>query len=282
MRMCGFCPIFRHIRYFKIYTNFSKYYVCNSTYIYIFALDKERAVCYTLFMSDYFKQRDEKNLAKIDEILLQLPDFVGQFIVGISSNTSALTRLNYATDIRIFFSYLTKYVFPGKNLIDISAGDIESLKPYDIERYINGLSSYIYDGKKLSCGERAKERKLASLRSLYKYLFKKEIFRHLTHFFIRIEAHNRFFGNVPYDLIGFAYNGEQEFCAVLVQPYVQAKREATEQEIQHYMQSLGFVMDYVDEYHNETYEIFDAVPNNVLCGIDNQLYFIDTQIRMRR
>ena len=126
-------------------------------------------------MSDYFKQRDEKNLAKIDEILLQLPDFVGQFIVGISSNTSALTRLNYATDIRIFFSYLTKYVFPGKNLIDISAGDIESLKPYDIERYINGLSSYIYDGKKLSCGERAKERKLASLRSLYKYLFKKEI-----------------------------------------------------------------------------------------------------------
>lgn len=104
----------------------------------------------------------------------------------------------------------------------------------------------------------------------------------LTHFFIRIEAHNRFFGNVPYDLIGFAYNGEQEFCAVLVQPYVQAKREATEQEIQHYMQSLGFVMDYVDEYHNETYEIFDVVPNNVLCGIDNQLYFIDTQIRMRR
>lgn len=28
----------------------------------------------------------------------------------------------------------------------------------------------------------------------------------LTNFFIRIEAHNRFFGNVPYDLIGFAYN----------------------------------------------------------------------------
>lgn len=138
-------------------------------------LDMCNFFCYNTSMSDYFKQRDEKNLAKIDEILLQLPDFVGQFIVGISSNTSALTRLNYATDIRIFFSYLTKYVFPGKNLIDISAGDIESLKPYDIERYINGLSSYIYDGKKLSCGERAKERKLASLRSLYKYLFKKEI-----------------------------------------------------------------------------------------------------------
>ena len=150
--------------------------MCNIVHILIYVhLDMFNFFCYNTSMSDYFKQRDEKNLAKIDEILLQLPDFVGQFIVGISSNTSALTRLNYATDIRIFFSYLTKYVFPGKNLIDISAGDIESLKPYDIERYINGLSSYIYDGKKLSCGERAKERKLASLRSLYKYLFKKEI-----------------------------------------------------------------------------------------------------------
>ena len=150
--------------------------MCDIVYILIYVhLDMCNFFCYNISMSDYFKQRDEKNLAKIDEILLQLPDFVGQFIVGISSNTSALTRLNYATDIRIFFSYLTKYVFPGKNLIDISAGDIESLKPYDIERYINGLSSYIYDGKKLSCGERAKERKLASLRSLYKYLFKKEI-----------------------------------------------------------------------------------------------------------
>ena len=150
--------------------------MCNIVHILIYVhLDMCNFFCYNTSMSDYFKQRDEKNLAKIDEILLQLPDFVGQFIVGISSNTSALTRLNYATDIRIFFSYLTKYVFPGKNLIDISAGDIESLKPYDIERYINGLSSYIYDGKKLSCGERAKERKLASLRSLYKYLFKKEI-----------------------------------------------------------------------------------------------------------
>lgn len=150
--------------------------MCDIVYILIYVhLDMCNFFCYNTSMSDYFKQRDEKNLAKIDEILLQLPDFVGQFIVGISSNTSALTRLNYATDIRIFFSYLTKYVLPGKNLIDISAGDIESLKPYDIERYINGLSSYIYDGKKLSCGERAKERKLASLRSLYKYLFKKEI-----------------------------------------------------------------------------------------------------------
>ncbi len=103
----------------------------------------------------------------------------------------------------------------------------------------------------------------------------------LTNFFIRMEAHNLFFSNIPYEMIGFANNSQNEFCAVLVQPYVRAKREASEKEIQHYMESLGFIMDYPDEYHNEQYEIFDAVPNNVLYGIDEQLYFIDTQIRLR-
>ena len=103
----------------------------------------------------------------------------------------------------------------------------------------------------------------------------------LENFFIRITAHNKFFGNVPYQMIGFAYNSQQEFCAVLVQPYILAEREATEEEIAAYMQALGFEMDYYDEYHNSDYEVFDAVPNNVLYGIDGDLYFIDTQIRLR-
>ena len=103
----------------------------------------------------------------------------------------------------------------------------------------------------------------------------------LMNFFIRIQVHNLFFCNVPYTMVGFAYNSQHEFCAVLEQPYIRAKREATEEEIQYYMESLGFIMDYPDEYHNEMYEIFDAVPNNVLYGIDNNLYFIDTQIRLR-
>lgn len=103
----------------------------------------------------------------------------------------------------------------------------------------------------------------------------------LENFFIRINAHNKLFGNVPYQMIGFAYNSEQEFCAVLIQPYILAEREATEDEIATYMEALGFEMDYYDEYHNSEYEVFDVVPNNVLYGIDGDLYFIDTQIRIR-
>ena len=103
----------------------------------------------------------------------------------------------------------------------------------------------------------------------------------LENFFIRINAHNKLFGNVPYQMIGFAYNSQQEFCAVLIQPYILAEWEATEDEIATYMKALGFEMDYYDEYHNSEYEVFDVVPNNVLYGIDGDLYFIDTQIRTR-
>lgn len=31
-------------------------------------------------------------------------------------------------------------------------------------------------------------------------------------------------------------------------------------------------------YSNGVYDIFDAVPNNVLMGIDDEIYFIDTII----
>ena len=103
----------------------------------------------------------------------------------------------------------------------------------------------------------------------------------LENFFIRIFAHNKFFSNVPYSFIGFTYNSQQEFCAVLTQPYIKAEREATENEIAEHMQAIGFDIDYYDEFHNDEYEIFDAVPNNVLYGIDGDLYFIDTQIRLR-
>lgn len=104
----------------------------------------------------------------------------------------------------------------------------------------------------------------------------------LENFFIRINAHNKFFSNVPYQMIGFSYNSRQEFSAVLTQPYILAEREATEDEIVEYMKALGFEMDYIDEFHNDQYEVFDAVPNNVLYGIDKDLYFIDTQIRLKK
>ena len=96
----------------------------------------------------------------------------------------------------------------------------------------------------------------------------------LENFFIRINAHNKFFSNVPYQMIGFSYNSRQEFSAVLTQPYILAEREATEDEIVEYMEALGFETDYIDEFHNDQYEVFDAVPNNVLYEFHYKVIFL--------
>ncbi len=115
------------------------------------------------------------------------------------------------------------------------------------------------------------------------YVFKLNDFRYsddnLDSFFERISAHNALFPDCAYECVGFAYNQNRKFCAVLKQPFIHAEREATEEEITHKLTKLGFAPQFDGEYFsNGQYDIFDALPNNVLKGSDGNLYFIDTII----
>lgn len=101
----------------------------------------------------------------------------------------------------------------------------------------------------------------------------------LTPFFERIKAHNEYFPYCAYSLIGFSVNLSGKVCAVLRQPYIISSREATENEIATELVKLGFKPQMNGEYYtNGVHDIFDASPNNVLVGIDGNLYFIDTII----
>lgn len=101
----------------------------------------------------------------------------------------------------------------------------------------------------------------------------------LNSFFERIQAHNHYFPESKYDLIGFALNQSGKVCAILVQPFIHAEREATEQEIADALSLSGFQPQLEGEYFtNGEYDIFDALPNNVLYGADGYLYFINTII----
>lgn len=101
----------------------------------------------------------------------------------------------------------------------------------------------------------------------------------LTPFFERIKAHNTYFPYCAYTLAGFAENQDGKICAVLRQPYIISSREATEDEIANELYKLGFKSQMNGEYYtNDVHDIFDASPNNVLVGIDGNLYFIDTII----
>lgn len=125
---------------------------------------------------DFYKKRDLQNRLKMSKYLEKLPDYCYDFFIGIENNTSSLTRYNYAMDLFVFFNYLAKYVLK-KDEDKITLDDIDNLKTRNIEQYLSYLSYYELDGKYYKNDERGKARKLASLRSFFKYLFNHDMIK---------------------------------------------------------------------------------------------------------
>lgn len=126
-------------------------------------------------MSDnYYVKRNNKNLDTIDKLLDELPSFCYDYFLGIDSQTSTLTRLNYAHDLKIFFYFIQEKKYRGKKqVIDITLNDLELITSNDIEYFLSFLSHYRYGGKEHNCNDRAKARKLSSVRAMFKYFFNK-------------------------------------------------------------------------------------------------------------
>lgn len=119
--------------------------------------------------------QEKKNLEKLRGLIRELPEFCFDFFVAIEPQTSVLTRINYAYDLKQFFRYMTKAIpsCTGKSPQDITAADLDPLTATDIERYLEYLNLYYsQDGRELENHECGKSRKLASLRTFFKYLFK--------------------------------------------------------------------------------------------------------------
>ena len=115
------------------------------------------------------------------------------------------------------------------------------------------------------------------------YIIKLNDFRYsddnLTSFFERLNAHNIYFPDCAYRMIGFGENSDGKVCAVLVQRFVHSVRLATKQEVHDEFIRLGFHPEDNGEYYtNGHHDIFDAVEGNVLMGDDGHIYFIDTII----
>ncbi|MCD7729676.1 MAG: tyrosine-type recombinase/integrase [Clostridia bacterium] len=125
--------------------------------------------------SDYYVQRNNYNLKTIERLLDEsLPEFCFDYFVAIEGQTSTLTRLNYAHDLKIFFYYLQERTFRGKIKVkEMSLDDLERVTNTDIEYFLGYLTHYTYCGKEHNCNERAKARKLSSIRAMFKYFFNK-------------------------------------------------------------------------------------------------------------
>lgn len=115
-------------------------------------------------------------MEKMGKYLEKLPDYCLDFFTGIENNSSSLTRVNYAMDLSVFFDYLSKYIC-RKPPQEITLEDLDKLETRHLENYLSHLSYYQKNGALLKNGERGKARKLASVRSFFKYLFNHDMIK---------------------------------------------------------------------------------------------------------
>lgn len=132
--------------------------------------------------NDYHAQAQLARMRRLRELQRELPDICADYFLSIEQQTSPLTRLSYAYDLKLFFQYLSDELpkFHAKPVKAFTVQDIAQVTKQDLERYARYLTLYVKnealeDGqmasKEVTNHEFGIKRKYASLRAFYKYLF---------------------------------------------------------------------------------------------------------------
>lgn len=129
-------------------------------------------------MSGYYDETSSKYILRLREMQKTLPDFMKEFFRGIADNTTARTRMGYAGDLRVFFTFLRQEVRGfDKDVPDMTLSDLERVTKDDLEEFMSYLELYYKDqGTGVSTyinHDVGKSRKLSALRTLYRYFQKK-------------------------------------------------------------------------------------------------------------
>lgn len=125
----------------------------------------------------YFDQRNYDCTIKLRQLLRELPIICNEYFLGIENRTSILTRLGYAQDLKIFFKYLCSECAEFVEIKDIRQFGFNELRQIDtfhIEMFLNYLTAFEIDGVKYSNSTKTKARKLATIKSFFKYNYNKD------------------------------------------------------------------------------------------------------------
>jgi site-specific recombinase XerD len=128
-------------------------------------------------LENYHAQQDMQNILKLRELLETLPQFVAGYFRSLSDQTATKTRLAYAYDLRLFFQYLVIDVLAEGVPARINTDEMAKIDTEHIEGFMEYLSYYVpSDNPEASVQNAAlgKSRKLAAVRGLFKYLYKKK------------------------------------------------------------------------------------------------------------
>lgn len=129
--------------------------------------------------NNYHDNLNKENTFKLRELMQQLPKFTASFFRGIEPTTASRTRIAYAYDLGIFFEYIKENnpLYADKEITDFPLEILDQITALDIEEYLEYLSYYIKNNNEHQNTERGKMRKLASLRTLYNYFYRKELIK---------------------------------------------------------------------------------------------------------
>ncbi len=127
----------------------------------------------------YHTEMDIRRTDRLRALQKELPAVCTDFFRSIAHTTSTLTRLAYAYDYRLFFTYLHEenYVFSQLPVPLIGDRELQTLTVRDIDGFQDYLSQYYAkdaegEDRIVQNHELGIMRKLSSLRSLFEYLFK--------------------------------------------------------------------------------------------------------------
>lgn len=126
----------------------------------------------------YHEQKDIENIQKLRGLTKQLPPFCTDFFRGIEPRTSTRTRIAYAYDLTVFFSFLMKEnpFFSKQTRETIKLEHLEMLTVADLEEYMEYLKYRFNDHNQgVVNKERGIMRKVSSLKSFYNYFYRNEM-----------------------------------------------------------------------------------------------------------
>lgn len=119
----------------------------------------------------YSEMHDEQLLDKYFELQKELPKFLKSYFIHIDSLLPS-TKLNYATDLRVFFEWLrgTESDFLELPMRELPFEALKSLTHDDLNEYlVEYLHKYDKNGKTITNQSVGQARKLTTLKSMYKF-----------------------------------------------------------------------------------------------------------------
>ncbi len=125
----------------------------------------------------YRDEEDKRTLVLFRDVLKELPMFTREFFLA-KNELAAKTKLGYARDLKLFFSFLYEETedFEGKSAKSFTIEDLDKVRARHIREFLAYLDFYVSeDGtKELTNSKSAKSRKLAAIRGMFKFFYMEE------------------------------------------------------------------------------------------------------------